>query len=250
MIYVLEDTDKVRGLFTEINDANPLSCLDKTMGKVYVTDLVSPKSAMAYLSRFAECAGEPDMELASFAPEGLQYIVPHSVEWADLIEKVYPDAEKQTRYAIRKDTEFCKEKLEILAASVPEGYELRIIDDGIYDKCIEDKTAKYFVNGFDSKEQFLEHGRGFVVIRDGKIVSGASSYSWHHGGIEVQVITSPEERGKGLACAVCANLILSCLDDGIYPNWDAANMISVKLAQKLGYEYSHEYVCYKVASAT
>ena len=250
MVYVLEDTDKVRNLFTEINDSNPLACLDKTMGKVYVTDPDTPKSAMSYLSRFAEIAGEPDRELVSFFPEGLQYIIPHSSDWAALVEEQYPDAEKQTRYAIRKDTQFCRERLEEMASEIPEGYELRAIDDEVYGLCAEDKTARLFVSGFDSKEEFLEHGRGFVLIKEGRIVSGASSYSWYHGGIEVQVITMPEERGKGLAGIVCARLILSCLEDGLYPNWDAASMTSVRLAERLGYEYSHEYACYKVAALT
>ena len=43
---------------------------------------------------------------------------------------------------------------------------------------------------------------------------------------------------------MCAALILSCLDDGLYPSWDAANMNSVHLAEKLGYQFSHEYACY------
>ena len=33
---------------------------------------------------------------------------------------------------------------------------------------------------------------------------------------------------------------------GLYPNWDAANKMSVGLAEKLGYHFSHEYVVYKV----
>ena len=41
-------------------------------------------------------------------------------------------------------------------------------------------------------------------------------------------------------------MILSCLDDGLYPSWDAANMASVRLAEKLGYELSHAYHCYGV----
>ncbi|MBO5076263.1 MAG: GNAT family N-acetyltransferase [Clostridia bacterium] len=31
---------------------------------------------------------------------------------------------------------------------------------------------------------------------------------------------------------------------GLYPSWDAANKMSVRLAEKLGYEFSREYVCY------
>jgi len=32
-----------------------------------------------------------------------------------------------------------------------------------------------------------------------------------------------------------------------YPSWDAQNMISVHLAEKLGYEYDHEYTAYEVS---
>ena len=37
-----------------------------------------------------------------------------------------------------------------------------------------------------------------------------------------------------------------CLDEGLYPAWDAANKVSVRLAEKLGYEFSREYVCYVI----
>ena len=56
----------------------------------------------------------------------------------------------------------------------------------------------------------------------------------------------PEERRKGLAAAACAALILRCLDEGLYPSWDAQNMNSVHLAEKLGYELDHEYTAYEV----
>lgn len=79
-----------------------------------------------------------------------------------------------------------------------------------------------------------------------EVLSGASSYSRYREGIEVRVATVEEERGKGLARAVSAALILSCLDDGLYPNRDAANMIPVRLAESLGYEFSHEYTAFKV----
>ena len=57
-----------------------------------------------------------------------------------------------------------------------------------------------------------------------------------------------EERRKGFAKVVSAALILLCLEEGLYPSWDAQNMISVHLAEKLGYELDHEYMVYEVAS--
>ena len=66
-------------------------------------------------------------------------------------------------------------------------------------------------------------------------------------GIEIEVDTVPEERNKGLATIVCAALILGCLEEGLYPSWDAQNLTSVHLAEKLGYEYDHEYTAYEVS---
>lgn len=50
-----------------------------------------------------------------------------------------------------------------------------------------------------------------------------------------------------LATVCCSALILNCLEEGLYPSWAAHNMNSVHLAQKLGYEFSHEYVAYEVS---
>ena len=41
--------------------------------------------------------------------------------------------------------------------------------------------------------------------------------------------------------------ILQCLEEGLYPSWDAQNMNSVHLAEKLGYEFDHEYTIYEVS---
>ena len=41
-------------------------------------------------------------------------------------------------------------------------------------------------------------------------------------------------------------MILSCLDEGLYPSWDAANWLSVMLAEKLGYKFDREYFVYVV----
>ena len=55
------------------------------------------------------------------------------------------------------------------------------------------------------------------------------------------------ERRKGLALIACSALILRCLEEGLYPSRDAQNMNSVHLAEKLGYEFDHEYEVYEVA---
>jgi RimJ/RimL family protein N-acetyltransferase len=49
-----------------------------------------------------------------------------------------------------------------------------------------------------------------------------------------------------LKIIACSALILNCLEEGLYLSWDAQNINSVRLAEKLGYEFDHEYVAYEV----
>ena len=76
--------------------------------------------------------------------------------------------------------------------------------------------------------------------------AGASSFSTYSGGIEIEVDTRQDHRRKGLATACAARLILACLDRGWYPSWDAQNVWSVGLAEKLGYRFSHTYTAFEI----
>ena len=245
MIYELKDTSKAEHLFEGNEDSMIISCLEGIMGgKIYVTDPEEPRSALAFLACFAWYAGEPDRELIAFKPEGVVGMVPPDERWEALITERWPDVSKVNRYAIKKDTIFDREKLKKFVASLPAGYELCRIDEHIYDLCLEDDQFEDAVEHFETKEEYFRLGRGFAVLKDGKPVSVASSYSVYREGIEIEIDTVEEERRRGLATAAAAALILSCLDDGLYPSWDAANMESVHLAEKLGYEFSHQYACY------
>ena len=248
MIYEIEDTLKVEKLFEGWNETLIYSCVQKVMGKVFVTDLEDPKSAMAFVGVFGFYAGEPDEELVRNKPDGFVIMTPQNDEWAKLIESVYPDAKKMTRYAIKKDTRFNVEQLKENLKLLPQGYEIKNIDSNIYDECVKDPVTADFVSAFSSKDKYLEIGRGVVILKDGRIVAGASSYTRYREGIEIEVDTVPEERRKHLALIVCSALILRCLDEGLYPSWDAQNMGSVHMAEKLGYEFDHEYIAYEVAS--
>ena len=248
MIYEIEDTNKVKDLFAGWNETLIFSCLQKVMGKIYVTEPNNPKSAFAYVGCFGFYAGEPDRELVINKPDGFVIMTPQNEAWAKLIEKCFPAAKCVTRYAIKKNTIFDEEILRKNVCMLPDGYELKKIDADIYDKCLESPVTADFVSSFESKEQYLSIGRGMVITRDDMIVAGASSYTRYIEGIEIEVDTVPEERRKHLATIACSALILNCLEEGLYPSWDAQNMDSVRLAEKLGYEYDHKYIAYEVAN--
>ncbi|MDO4803285.1 MAG: GNAT family N-acetyltransferase [Lachnospiraceae bacterium] len=246
MVYELSDTSKAAVLFEGWQETLIYSCMQKVMGKVYVTDLEQPKSALAHIGCFAFYGGEPERELVMVRPAGFVIMAPQNEAWAELIEECWPSAKKAVRYAIKKDTKFDTAMLKKMANAVPKGYELRKIDGEIYDQCLKDPVTYDFVSSFESKEAYLRLGRGMVLLKDGRIVSGASSYSRYREGIEIEVDTVPEERKRGLATVACAALILNCLEEGLYPSWDAQNLTSVYLAEKLGYEFDHEYTVYEV----
>ena len=249
MIYELKDTSKAAYLFEGWQETLIYSCLQRVMGKIYVTDPENPVSAFAFVGCFGFYAGEPDRELVINKPEGFVIMVPGNENWAALIEECFPSAKRVTRYAIRKDTRFDPAALQDETGKLPEGYELREIDAELYDRCLEDPVTRDFVSAFESKEKYLEWGKGMVILKDGRIVSGASSYTRYLEGIEIEVDTVEDERRNHLATIVCSALILRCLQEGLYPSWDAQNLNSVHLAEKLGYEPDHAYTAYEVDSA-
>ena len=249
MIYVLENTELAAGLFDGWQETLIWSCLQKVMGRILVTDPENPASAMASVGCFAFLAGKPDRELVLGKPDGFVIMVPQNDAWARMIEECWPDARRFTRYAIRKDTRFDAEALQKTVGSLPAGYELKPIDAGLYDLCLQDPVTADFVAPFGSKERYLKLGRGVVILKNGRIVSGASSYTRYREGIEIEVDTVPEERRKGFAGIACAALILRCLKEGLYPSWDAHNMDSVRLAEKLGYEFDYEYIAYELSGS-
>ena len=248
MIYELNDTNKVKHIFAGWDETLIYSCIQKVMGKIYVTDIDTPKSAVAFVGCFAFYGGEPSKELVVNKPKGFVIMTPQNEAWAKLIEECFPTAKRVTRYAIKKNTVFNIEALRNNIETLPAGYELKRIDADIYDKCLGNPVTADFVSAFDDKEQYLAIGRGMVITKGDSIVAGASSYTRYREGIEIEVDTVPDERRKHLATVVCSSLILGCLEEGLYPSWDAQNMNSVHLAAKLGYEYDHEYVAYEVSN--
>ena len=226
------------------------SCLQGIMGEVHTN--LTEDAAMAILGDFVFFAGNPSEELILFKPENCKQdfiiMVPQNEEWARLIEKCYGDrAKKITRYAIKKEPDvFDTEKLEQAVLNLPDGYELKLIEEPEYNMCHRTGWSRDLVSQYKDYSTYKELGLGVVVLKAGELVAGASSYSTYDKGIEIEIDTREDHRRKGLAYACGAKLILECLRKGLYPSWDAQNKGSVALAEKLGYHFSHEYVAYEV----
>lgn len=241
----MTDLKKIAPLFEGWEETMIWSCLDGSMGYALCDDENQPASAQIALGDLCFFAGEPNDELALQA--GAPCLIPNSEAWCACIERVWGDrVQKRLRYAIKKEPDvFNTEKLACYVSSLPDGFTLRLFDEELVHESFKQSWSRDFCAQFADTADFLARGIGVGALYQGKLVAGASSYSVYRGGIEIEIDTKPEFRRQGLATACGAKLILECLRRGLYPSWDAYDLRSVSLAEKLGYHLDRPYVVYE-----
>lgn len=242
---------KLVSMFEDFNSVVLLSYLQGHMGTAWVNNLENPTVAQITVGIFTFYAGDPNVketeELLRNIPERILVIV-NSEEWKKRLETFYErKIDKFLRYKFKRNSKvFNRPKLQSLISTLPKGYELRRIDEHIANNPTLHNLSEDFIGQFQSVEDYINRGVGYSILYNGEVVCGASSYSIYDDGIEIEVATDHNHRRKGLATVVSAALILDCLEKGIYPNWDAANTTSAKLAEKLGYVFDKAYDTYFV----
>lgn len=230
------------------------ACLYSGMGSVFADNQSRPYSAIAILGDYATLGGEPSESLlrdfSAMHSDAYLILVGPDIHWNELIETVFGCRAKAiTRYALKhNEHSFSAAALQKAVDSLEEGFLLRPIDESLYHQCLSKSWSKDLVALYPTYDRYAEHGLGCCVLKDGNIVSGASSYYYHEKGIEIEVDTHPEYRKQGLATVCAAQLILSCLQQSLFPSWDAHTTTSLHLALKLGYHFSHAYTAYELNS--
>ncbi|MBY5009559.1 GNAT family N-acetyltransferase [Streptococcus suis] len=244
-----EQMRQVASLFGDWPETIIWTCLEGTMGDIYVDDSQSPQSALALYGRqsfFGFLAGQPHRDLLKICEGKDMILVPQNQNWSDLIEGTYGDGIRSfTRYATKKDTEFDLGYLQSLVENLSADFQLYPIHSELYQTCLQEEWSRDLVGNYVDVAQFLDLGLGYVILHKGQVVSGASSYASYSAGIEIEVDTREDYRGLGLAKACAAQLILACLDRGLYPSWDAHTLTSLKLAEHLGYQLDKPYQAFE-----
>ncbi|MGL5615045.1 MAG: GNAT family N-acetyltransferase [Sarcina sp.] len=248
MIYQVSKNlrESLKVFFEGSEDTIILSCLQGHMGEAWVDNLINPTMVELIVGDFVFFAGEPKGE----AGEELLINIPinsivftESSKWKEKIKAFYKgDCKIEKRYSFYKN----KEDLDInfikdFYKEIPQGYKLKKLDKELLENYDVNKLSNDFTAQFNSMEDYLKRGRGYYLLKDGEVISGASSYSIYNDGIEIEIDTAREYRRKGLATIVASALIVDCLENGLYPSWDAANLKSLALAEKLGYKLNKEY---------
>ncbi len=102
----------------------------------------------------------------------------------------------------------------------------------------------YHGSRYSNYEEFEKYGSGAVIWHEGKIVASASSFLSYQKEVEVDVFTQKEYRRRGFAAACVAYMLADCQKKGITAHWDAQNIASRHLAEKLGYRLERDYKAY------
>ena len=170
-------------------------------------------------------------------------LIPPDAAWQAALQPILPQGVRAiTRYALRAG-QFDSTSLQ-RHTQVPEGYALRPLQGGWVAQARQAAWCQDWVSQYPTDEDYAQRGLGWCVLHDGRLAAGASSYVSCPGSLEIQVDTCPGERGRGLATAASAALILDCLRRGIHPGWDAANLTSRHIAHKLGYVDAGSYLAW------
>jgi L-amino acid N-acyltransferase YncA len=210
--------------------------LEKPYGQSFADDPTNPCVARLQLGAFKLFAGDPDHPLAETliktSPRGL--LIAETDNWKKRI--LHLVGEHCSTY---KRTGFSFDKLNLthvqkFAQHTPPGYQIQRLNQ---DLAKREYTGTTYIHA----EALYQNGIGFFALQNNQVASVAVAYTNSNTGIEVQIYTKDAHKQKGLATCTSATLVAHCLQNNISPHWSAANAISAKLAQKLGYIQNDQY---------
>lgn len=238
---------KIEHLFNDIKFYMGKSVLDGLMGEAYTDNLENPTIAYLLVRQYCFINGDSKSELAkqvlSTLPNTCKRIIANN-DWSDIIESTYNNFEKSKRYSLKKEKDvFNIQDLKRLSDSLSNEYQINSIDERIY-KLIkaDDEDPKQML----ITDDYINKGIGVCCFRNDEIIGICSSNIIYKDGIEINIRVKEGYKHRGIGTAMASRLIILCLEKGLYPSWDAANLNSLGLAKKLGYNYDSEYTIYKI----
>ena len=210
--------------------------LEERQGKIVTVD-DPPQAARLDLGCYRVPAGDPGADAARRLLVDLtgpaELVVPDDDRWRHLLADVFGD-----RIEDRSMRAYLPGKLEVgrlqgLAAVLPDGY--RLADVSVTEAAgMGDDLAPHGVDVFGGPETFARDGFGICALTGTEVAAQSTTYALGADKAEVAIATHPDHRGKGLATAVGAAMLATCLRRQVVPHWNAYNPVSQRLALRLG----------------
>ncbi|MGP1350018.1 MAG: GNAT family N-acetyltransferase [Stomatobaculum sp.] len=232
------------------------AAMEGSMGRAFVPILDAPSFCLIRVGAFSYLLGLPPHGAVSIDLYNTlcrecadTNITPENTLWSGWLEKVFQGRFRTvSRYSLRVPEEsFDAALLRRCAEALPEGFSVRRFDAGLFSEALREEWSAPFVASFQDALQYQQCGMGYAVLKGKQLVSGCSAYAFSRGMMEVEVATEKRFRRLGLATCAAAHFLSDCMERKLRPNWDAANLASVGLAEKLGYLFEREYQVYQIS---
>jgi GNAT superfamily N-acetyltransferase len=220
--------------------------IESQMGRAYVDDLQEPTVFKIEVGPFFYLAGDDT------GPGGramLEQIVPYTLfmpsspGWIEAGKTMYGERLAGfDRYSFSSER-ISAEHLDHLCQASAFSEDVRQMDLSF---AAQLWGQDHFVDlsDFDSAEDFVQRGIGFYLEKHGRVVGAAYSSLVCSKGIEVSLFVMEDYRRQGIATLLTSRLLGWCIENNAEANWDAANLESCRLAEKLGYIPTGGYQAY------
>jgi len=239
------ERDKLRVLFNNCHYDRVLidSVLEGLIGEAYADSATNPTVARLDSGSFTMLGGDHNAsivkELLHRAP--IAYITPQTNHWRSVLQDELDVQMTALPFTNFSSTALSETRLSELIESLSPIYQLKRVDKVLAKRLPSEIGNQWFFENFHSIDDFLSRGIGFCILHQDIIVSAATSTSQCKRAIDIEIETVAEYCKQGLASVAGAQLVKHCLENGIEPRWMAANTVSEKLAQKLGYIRAGRY---------
>jgi hypothetical protein len=227
------------------------SILEGQSGKqirVVIDDPLNPGVALIRYGTFGVLGGDASPIAAGELIQAIDLpcaIQPSPEPWMNLVESRYGEKIKRIERFSFTHAHINAVHLTDIITQHPYGHALHDIDMATARLMEKDEWHKYHLGNYDSPDDFATNGFASGITIDGELASVCSAALRCSSGIEMNIITLPAFRNKGLAAVVAASTIKKAMANNLIPHWDAANERSARLAIRLGYRPAGSYLtCY------
>jgi GNAT superfamily N-acetyltransferase len=213
------------------------AAVEGVVGDVVYDDASRPRAARLDLGCYTFFGGEPAAgeRLVRGVRAPRELIAPESQRWRDLLFEVWGEGLVERPMRTYSADALDLPHLERLASSAPPGFSVDRLD-AAGARELDAGLQPHALQVFADAERFVERGVGFAAWHEGHVVAASTSYAISERRVEVSISTRADFRGRGLARAVAARMLVHCLREARkVPDWSASNPISKHLAVTLGF---------------
>lgn len=226
-----------------------------TSYEIWVDEKDNPTLACCYTAPAYFLWGDPENRGISPLFELFSddcWIVPANEKWDQPLKSYFGDKLTTHQRTSFHSTTLDLAQLNGMKRKLPAGIQIEPINinhiNDLNGMLYQDLLQRFF-----SQVDFLQQGAGFCLMEDEKIIGfAAANYPIRNKILEVYIRVdynnNPIHRQKGFGTQLAVSLLEYCLENGLNPQWDAANDISVNLALRLGYTLHHHWKMYHLQS--